>query len=762
MSSRRPDRCIDVDDAVTSNLISYEIESVANALQVAERKKIKLRNANEKIEHDSPSSRLLRLERTTNELLLARDISKWMQVIVLDERKGHALFSDCKRCVSLCSLLCRHSSRPTPLFRHIFEDEYTPFYDYVCDELTFLLRESLENAQYPELTADLLQGLENTSVISKCCAWRARVGSSHVSLLQSLQQPLDGIGQTSLDSIVFELCRPFVERVRYHFLDNSRLATGRIERLPDLLFGYLREHIFAQAGAWDLVVDVSSSIRCKNDQSEAVSIDIEQEDFESGSTSMETSLSVDLGDLPLCFLNELIRIIQWVLGERNFFRHHQVAGPDSNPLVICNAVQQLMQFDDFLLGLMREIYPSSTFRRRLLRLTDIFVAGDDDLLQWWLNQERELAYNRLFESTPDVAVNRVAPRAELFCALMVSIQAKAALFSFSGPYLSHVAAPLCVQFLDAVHESATELKEKIQQRRMLSDSELSLAIEKWIELINGTNMAAGLLSTKDSEQGDEWRAQNGNHDLDRFGRSLHNLRQVMIDDFCVVFVEVLLMERARLAAYLMRCPHLLGDDSFLGTFDFPDGSREALPSSDLRETARIMWLFVHVCDGVSLTRALAADDAHEVQGISSFAGTRMCEGVLTLVAEKLLEVAMNLHEVTPELLTGGCAVFARDVHSLFGSASLPVKALRLLDYSKVMAMESAALVHIGRVLCGLAGLPAPLPEDAFNGDERLHEEATSMIRAKGIAFVEVEDVISVLNRRRDLRTSPPRATGALV
>lgn len=762
MAAMGTDRCLGEEDAVSSEMISSEIESVASALQIAEQKKLQLRKANENAGHESPSSRLRRLERSANELLLARDISKWMEATIWDGSSGEALFRDSKRCASLCSLLCQHSTQPSPLFRQVFEDEYMPLYDYVCDELLFSLRECLERVQYPERTVDLLQGLDIASDISSCCAWRMHVESSHVSLLRSLQKQVGGIGQMPLDAIVLELCRPFVERVRFHFLDNARLASGRIDRLPDLLLGYLREHIFAPDGAWDFIVDRLSSIHCKSDQFVAGSTDIMQGALEFASTpsvlSPTGSQPVDFIDLPVCFLNELIRIIQWVLGERNFFRHHEVAGPESNPLVICNAVQQLLQFDDFLLGLLREIDSSLAYQRRLLRLADIFVAGDDDLLQWWLTQEREVAYNRLFENPPDDAsVNRVAPRAELFCALMVSIQAKASVFSFSGPYLSHVAAPLCVQFLDAIHESSTELKQTIQRRRTLNDSELQIVCEKWIELINGTNMAARLLCAEDSEQSDELRGANASHDLDRFGRSLHNLRQVMIDDFGVAFVETLLMERARFAAYLMRCPHLLGHDGFMDTFDSTEDFQEASLSPDLRETARILALFIHVCDGSSLTTAATASFGREVQGSSDFAGTRMCEGVLTLVADKLLEVAMNFQGETPDLLTGGCAVFARDVHSLFGSALLPLEALRLLDISRVMAMDSAGLVHIGGVLCGLAGLPAPLPEDAFMGDERLHEEATSMVRAKGLAFAEVEDVISVLNRRRDLRTSPSRA-----
>jgi hypothetical protein len=319
-----------------------------------------------------------------------------------------------------------------------------------------------------------------------------------------------------------------------------------------------------------------------------------------------------------------------------------------------------------------------------------------------------------------------------------------------------------MHFLDAVHETASDLKGKLQQRRLLGDHDLSQVVNKWVELINGTNLAAQILSDSVTNEGDgtlvedDEQAMSVSHDLERFGRSLQNLRQVLIDDFCMSFVESLLMERAKFAVYLMRCPHFLSEPS-----DMDEGAAQSFQinrsvSPDLRETARVLRVFLGTCECASLASCTQAEVREETRDeIDDFAALRLRDGVLTLVSERLLEVAMNYEGTTPDLFVGGCTMFAQDVSSIFGTSMLPVVALRLLDIARAMALDSASLVHIGGVLCGLAGMPAPLPEDAFMDDDRLHEEATSMVRAKGFSFLEVEDMISVLNRRRDLR-SPPR------
>jgi hypothetical protein len=88
--------------------------------------------------------------------------------------------------------------------------------------------------------------------------------------------------------VIVELCRPLVEKVRFHFVDSSqdRITSTRLERLPEWLFGYIREHVF-EGGPWDLVVCGFSRIV------EGASIQ---------------------------FLSEIVQLAQHVLIARNFIR----------------------------------------------------------------------------------------------------------------------------------------------------------------------------------------------------------------------------------------------------------------------------------------------------------------------------------------------------------------------------------------------------------------------------------------------------------
>jgi hypothetical protein len=188
---------------------------------------------------------------------------------------------------------------------------------------------------------------------------------------------------------------------------------------------------------------------------------------------------------------------------------------------MCNAIEKILCFDDLLESLI------GSDSRRLLHLMDIFVAGDEELFGWWLEREKEAAFGTLFhEKVSTSLVNRVSPRAELFCALIRSIEIKAKVFSFSGPYLQHVASPLCMQFVDALHESATDLRNDMLASRLPSDKELQRNVNDWIELINGAHMAALILSPELEEN--EAASLGAEQDLARFGRSLQSLEEVLI------------------------------------------------------------------------------------------------------------------------------------------------------------------------------------------------------------------------------------------
>jgi len=749
-----------------------------------------------------------------------------------DDADFASLRQDCLACLSLGKILLRHEP-PTPpprddddAYRKLYADEYLPLYRYVRAKLAHVgIRRTLRNTKYPspDGCTGLLEEAEEKarrrqddgggdnddtttnnrsfsmsssyvgnalmeddtgsrdtdfSRLATACEYLIRLEYVHDKVLQRVgdqQRQVPGRQREpgGVDLIVLEFCRPFVERLRYHFVEKKggdSERSGRVDRLPEWLFSYLREHFLADGGPWDLIAEGLATATPPSSYSlpkDAATVD---DDVHAGTA---------LAELPLHVLNELVRMIQWVFGERNFFRDTAVSGPNSKPLLLCGAVQQLLLFDQELHDLLPR---GPAYRHRLLSLMDVFVAGDDELLQWWLEREKEAAFAALFDDqaiakTPAL-VHRIAPRAELFCALMKSVQAKTALFSFSGPYWSYVAAPLCTQFVDMIHETVLDLRQRLSRRTVLEkEGALEPILTEWMELINGTHMAAQVLLSS-SEDGDgvdsvgevdqkqgrgESSTLDPNQDVIRFGRSLQNLEGVLVEEFGKTFVEVCLMERAKFASYLMRCSNLLlmdrsEDEDWTASPSLMDLASVTSVSPDLGETVRLLGKFSRLCDDASMMYMDDEDErAKEAREAAQFAPRAMLELVLNLVADKLLEVELNYLDMTPDLLHYGCAVFEGDIKALFGTALLPPLALRVVEISRVMAMESTSLAQIGSALCGLAGHPAPLTEDLFEADERLYEEAMSMLRAKGLVWVQLGDCLSILNRRRELMSAIDRS-----
>jgi hypothetical protein len=347
-----------------------------------------------------------------------------------------------------------------------------------------------------------------------------------------------------------------------------------------------------------------------------------------------------------------------------------------------------------------------------------------------------------------------------------SIQQKASVFSFSGPYLNNVAAPLCMQFLDAVHDSATELKNALfhQQRRKLPTALLLQSnVKEWIQLINGTHMSAQLLIQDGDEDDDDDNNNNGqgpttnvgarstaHQDMQRFGRSLERLEQVFVEEFASSFVEIILLEKTKLASYLMQCSHVLSSSDEDENDNVMTQNSLADLSPELADAQYILELFLEVVDECPLLASMAAVP-FEDQNAALYASRALRDRVLTLVSEQFLDVALDWHGTTPEIIFGGAQAFCADVTRMLGDSLLPATAMRLLDVVKCMAMDSTQLSAMGDALCGLAGHSSPpLSEDLFLVDDRVLEEAMSMIRAKNFVWIHLGDFLSILNRRKDL------------
>jgi hypothetical protein len=646
----------------------------------------------------SPLGTLLDLQDTVECLELSKDVAKFLEANAGD---SDTLMNDVKRCEQLAILLCRHLPSPPSashgrLLHALYTQEYIPLFQYCRCKLIILLRRYLRNLGYPsanacaQIIAECKSFQTDQDSVASCCYWLSRIPSRHSKVkshMSGSKTPQD----SSLD-VVLELCRPIIEKVRFHFLEASddRISSTKSDRLPEWVFNYLREHAF-EGGPWSMIEEGLAPI----------------------------ILDGDIASFQ--YLDQIARLGHFVLEQRNFFRNEAIV---ANPTLLSGGIEQILRFDAYLTGFLP---------RRPFGLAQSLVAEDEDVWAWWLDRERESYLSLLFDAPISAGTVGISPRAELFCAIIHSLQAKASLFVVASTYIAHVGVPICQHFLDAIHESATDLKNLLNQRKLVSPEELEQILLQWIELINGTKAAATKLVIGTPTQG--LGTASVDHDLARVGRSLERLVDVLVNECATSIVETVLMERAKLASYLMRCSHVLM------TLD-PEEPHGL--STDLQDTATIYSKVMEVC-----TIPLRGDDALDTD--LGFAPAFIQTNVTNRLADKFLEVVLDAHGMTPEIRVDGAKVFARDMEGLFGSTDKQSLAMRLLDVSRFMMMETRPMSDLKMALLGLThsfGEVNMLDFTVFSHDGTLMDEGTYMLRAKGFSFLHLEDAVSILNRRR--------------
>ena len=657
--------------------------------------------------HGTPIGHLTQIAESLASLELERALSDWHS----SSDGSDSLQYDTLRCERLGELLLKQDSAfATKSLLSVLHGEYLPLFKYVRSGLILRLRQSLRRNQFPSKKS--IQNLGQQSRGFKAgdgsavdaCYWMTRLQVQADLVFERLRISSHPDVETKQLDVVVELCRPIVENVSFHFLQvaNDRVTSTKIDRLPEWLLNYTRETVL-EGGVWDFIAE-DLAPHCMHGE------------------SMKEQ-----------FLQEILGVVQFVLVQRGFFRHSKIAGPQSNPLLLMGAIEQLLTFD----SLVKDLFPGSD---KQPSLTKNLVADDSSLWKWWMNRERESAVSALFDTTVDNAdiSHRVSPRAELFCALISSIRTKASLLRKSAlPFVAGVAVPLCQEFLDAIHESATDLRSLLGQRNFQGTGDLKLNIDEWIRLINGTNMASRLLlGGNDGNPG-----STADNDLARVGRSLERMRDALVDECAKTFVETVLMERAKLASYIMRCSHTLSTPD-------PDEFHHGI-SADLQETATLYKAVMSVCTTEPKVNA-EPDDKDAIDG---FAPLAIKCNVTDRLAEKFLEVALDAHAMTPEIVLFGAKQFATDMIELFGVGQLPPIGMRLRDVSNFMALETKPYNDLRSAFQALIDLPTEDGEtarfriDDFLRDGTVAEQAGSMVAAKGFTWLSLEDVLSVFNRR---------------
>ena len=175
-------------------------------------------------------------------------------------------------------------------------------------------------------------------------------------------------------------------------------------------------------------------------------------------------------------------------------------------------------------------------------------------------------------------------------------------------------------------------------------------------------------------------------------------------------------------------------------------------SVELKDTQVVLMYFHQVCNSIlrghdELDNQSTATEDYAGDNIALFAPSKMRTHVMNEVADKFLEVALDVNQVTPDIWSKGAAIFARDVYGVVGACQdLPLVA-RLLEVTKLMTMNIHAAQGLFSALGGLVGSTAFLDVEDFTADELVNEQAISMLKAKNI-HCPLSDALSILNRRR--------------
>ncbi|KAL3908203.1 MAG: hypothetical protein SGARI_003169, partial [Bacillariaceae sp.] len=225
------------------------------------------------------------------------------------------------------------------------------------------------------------------------------------------------------------------------------------------------------------------------------------------------------------------------------------------------------------------------------------------------------------------------------------------------------------------------------------------------------------------------------------------LVDVMVEEFASIFVETILMERAKFASYLMMASHLISSE------EWEAEEVESELSVELKDTKVVLMYFHQVCNSIlrghddDLDNQSTASEDYAGDNIAFFAPLKMRTHVMNQVADKFLEVALDINQVTPDIWSKGAAIFARDVYGLVGTCQDLPAVSRLLEVTKLMTMNIHAAQGLFAALGGLVGSTAFLDLDDFTADELVNEQAISMLKAKNI-HCPLADAVSILNRRR--------------
>lgn len=613
--------------------------------------------------------------------------------------------------------------------------------------------------------------------------------------------------------IVDELCRPIADRLRYHFLgEQSGLFTASssssprglesdkvstMDRLPEWLFRYLRE-IMENHGAHSVVMIegvqplTDAVIDSLLIRAQFLSADVEDSDSsDAGVSARDVFIQLKqlyFGHSSVYFLREISRMARHALRVNSFLNHPDMVGSECRDRSIAlRGIEQLFLFDDLMkqkiesdqegeiLGIDPILYP--------VRMTDTFLTPREDLLLWWMGDERDIAIARLQKcaastlpscqpqnvdgsSSTNITNQQLCPPiTDLFAALLYSSRSKANAFSDLRPqqmYVATVVAPLCSAYLELMHGEANLLRQRLLSRDVTksfsgSGELLTASVLEWISMITGVHYAGQAvlrLQTTQNVESDQIHSDHRNP-LDDVCKSVFAFADAMVDEFVSVFVEQIMMERAKLAGYTMRAPFLISEHPH--EHHERRGQREKdakitlTLSPDLNDSIHVLSVTLKACQS-----AAAKVDSMGIKtaGMMYFGSRSIEKNLSHAVGCKFLDIGLDPMGMCPEIYLEGAKQFCHDVcsfeHLFQHNTPSEGPMERAVAASRLMSLDESPLTALRDALCALissdTGSEALFISD-FAADSRLLQEAESMLGAKGFGSLALEEAVSIMNRR---------------
>ena len=283
-------------------------------------------------------------------------------------------------------------------------------------------------------------------------------------------------------------------------------------------------------------------------------------------------------------------------------------------------------------------------------------------------------------------------------------------------------------------------------------------------------------------------------DLLRLSQSMQKLRNAIVEEYSSTLVETVLMERSGLASYFMTAPNrLMGDavgDVILSSTagDIPVTSKELEQPLGVLLSILDKLCMVH---SSSSDRTGSTNYSHPTQQLALIdnAAIAIMTNVGSRIEEKFEELIIDPSGSIPEIQRSGALQLLSDVqlmHAMFDSVNDVMNNAtdenfthitaqpdgifgRLVVLARLMCADDKQIQSLRDVMFGLAADAMPhltpgmnyIPSQPFEDDGTLHETARSMLESKGFGAIELEDAISILNRRKVKSTNAAAALGRL-